>query len=266
MDPTALARLEHANLIEIAMLFGSAVEGALVRRDDGVVVESTRLPFLLFNQIIVEDDATPAALADAVRDMRVRDHAFVVNLRVGFDDRFVPQVRELGLVQLSKQPWMPGMAHGPITVDRSAPQPRGFEIRRETDWAGVETHIRTGAVGFGMPEDVLAAVFSPALLGRDDVSVYVGYADGEPVATGLGAVTDRTVGVYNIATVPEARGRGCGAAMTRRIMADGEAAGCDVAILQSSEMGYPIYERLGFRTVVEYMAWVEPGKSGEPAH
>ena len=30
------------------------------------------------------------------------------------------------------------------------------------------------------------------------------------------------------------------------------AAGCDVAILQASEMGRPIYERLGFRTVVEY--------------
>ena len=47
--------------------------------------------------------------------------------------------------------------------------------------------------------------------------------------------------------------------MTRRIAADGAAAGCDVAILQASAMGYSLYERLGYRTVVEYMAYTEPG-------
>ena len=46
--------------------------------------------------------------------------------------------------------------------------------------------------------------------------------------------------------------------MTRRVVADGVAAGCDVAVLQSSDMGFSIYERLGFRTVVEYMGYVEP--------
>ncbi len=46
--------------------------------------------------------------------------------------------------------------------------------------------------------------------------------------------------------------------MTARVAADGASAGCDVATLQASEMGYPIYERFGFRTVVEYMGYAEP--------
>jgi hypothetical protein len=46
--------------------------------------------------------------------------------------------------------------------------------------------------------------------------------------------------------------------MTLRIVADGAAAGCDVAILQATPMGYPVYERLGFRTVVEYDGFIEP--------
>ena len=46
--------------------------------------------------------------------------------------------------------------------------------------------------------------------------------------------------------------------MTARAMADGAVAGCDVAALQTSEMGRPIYERLGFQAVVRYMAYVDP--------
>jgi hypothetical protein len=104
----------------------------------------------------------------------------------------------------------------------------------------------------------MRAIMVPTLLDRDDVAVYVGYARGRPVVTGLGFRTGSTIGVYNISTVEGSRGRGYGAAMTGRVVADGVADGCDVAILQASEMGFPIYERLGFRTVVEYMGYVEP--------
>jgi hypothetical protein len=41
------------------------------------------------------------------------------------------------------------------------------------------------------------------------------------------------------------------------VVADGVADGCDVAALQASEMGRPIYERLGFRTVVRYATYVD---------
>lgn len=40
-------------------------------------------------------------------------------------------------------------------------------------------------------------------------------------------------------------------------MDDGAADGCDVAILQATDMGRPIYERLGFRTVVQYVGYVD---------
>jgi hypothetical protein len=46
--------------------------------------------------------------------------------------------------------------------------------------------------------------------------------------------------------------------MTARVVADGVVAGCDVAALQASEMGRPIYERLGFRTIVRYAAYIDP--------
>lgn len=239
-------------------LMAGNVAGAVVRQTNGVAVLSSGLPFILFNQVIVAgDEATPGALAAGVGVMRERGSPFVVNLRVGKDDAFAAVARELGLIPLSEQPWMPGMAMHPVPADPPV-DTTGFEIRQASDDAGIEDHIRTGAAGFDMAEDLIRAIVVPTLLDQDDVAVYVGYADGAPVATGLGFRTGSTIGVYNIATVEGSRGRGYGAAMTRRVIADGVAAGCDVAILQSSEMGFPIYERLGFRTVVEYMGYVEP--------
>ena len=153
---------------------------------------------------------------------------------------------------------MPGMAMHPVPIEPSHGDIAGYEIRRAIDRAGLEDHIHTAAAGFDMAEELIRGVVAPNLLDRDDVAIYIGYTDGEPVATGLGFRTGSTIGVYNIATVESSRGRGYGAAMTRRVVADGLAAGCDVAILQASPMGLPIYERLGFRTVVEYMGYVEP--------
>ena len=93
-------------------------------------------------------------------------------------------------------------------------------------------------------------------------AVYAAYLEGRPACSGLGLRTGRTIGIYNIATVPWARRRGLGAAVTQRIIDDGAASGCDVAVLQSSEMGRPIYERLGFRKVVDYVGYVDPASLG----
>ena len=65
-----------------------------------------------------------------------------------------------------------------------------------------------------------------------------------------------------MSTVPAARRRGYGEAMTARVVADGIAAGCDVAVLQASEAGRPIYERLGFQVNVRYYAYVGSARVG----
>ena len=265
MNPSELGGLEHENMIEALALAGDNAEGALIRHADGVVLIATGLPIRLFNQVIVErDEPGPDAVAAAVATTRARGDRFVVNLRVGADDRLIPLMDDLGLVRLSDEPWMPGMALHPIPAGGvSAPGP-GHEIRQVTDESGIEDHIRTAAAGFEMPEFILRGIVTPALAGRPGVAVYVGYKDGEPVATGLGVRTGRTIGVYNIATIPAARRRGYGAAMSTRIAVDGAAAGCDVAVLQASDMGYLIYERLGYRTVVRYMGYVDPASLPPP--
>jgi GNAT superfamily N-acetyltransferase len=262
MDDVTLARLEHENLITAMGTAARQAPGAIVRQADGVAAILTGHPLRLFNQVLVADDVVgPGAIEGAVELARTRGDLFVVNLRAGFDDGHLPVVEALGLAPASAEPWMPGMALDGLPAIGGTPVPAGHEIRRVTDAAGIADHCRSAAGGFEMPIEWLESVMTEAMLEIPEAAVYVGYTDGEPVSSGLGVRTGRTIGVYNIATIPSARGRGYGAAMTMRVVDDGAAAGCDVAILQASDMGRPIYERLGFRTVVEYMAWVDPASA-----
>jgi hypothetical protein len=261
VDDRTLADLEHENMIETMSTTVAGAAGSLVRRRNGVVLFASGLPIRLFNQVVIEAaTATDDEIAAAVATMRDRGERYVLHLRRGADDRFRDAVERLGLAHDPDETPLPGMALHPIPATE-LPVPDGHEIRLVATDSGMDDHIRTAALGFGMPEAMLRTLIRLDDWRRPGVSVYVGYTDGEPVTTGLGYRTGRTIGVYNIATVESARRHGLGAAMTVRVARDGLAAGCDVAILQASDMGRPIYERLGYRTVVEYDGWIEPEPS-----
>jgi len=186
-----------------------------------------------------------------------------VTLRDGTDDAFRPLVAELGLALLPDSPRMPGMALHPLPASGGTPAPPGHEIRRVTDARGLADHADVLADGFGMPRAWAAAFATDRMAAAPGIAFYVGYQDGAPVTSGVGVQTGRTIGVYNIATVEAARRRGLGAAMTMRVVDEGAAAGCDTAILQASEMGLSVYERLGFRTVVEYAGYIDGGADAD---
>jgi len=260
MTSDNLVALEHENWIAYVTGVASCTRRANVIRAGGVVTVLTGLPMDWFNQVLIEhEEATPAGVLAGVAQARERGDHFVVRLREGIDDRFIPTLTQAGLAPAGEETSTPGMVAFPINHDAIAENASPeLEIRRVTDAAGIDAHRQAVTAGFGSDPAVALGIACPDLLDRPECVVYVGYADGDPVISGLGWRTGRTVGVYSIATIESARRRGYGAAMTARAVADGVAAGCDVAALQASEMGRQIYERLGFRTVVRYAAYVDP--------
>ncbi len=64
------------------------------------------------------------------------------------------------------------------------------------------------------------------------------------------------------AAIPSARRHGVGSALTWAAVDAGRAWGCDTIVLQASEMGFPIYAAMGFRTVVEYTVFGRPVQGG----
>jgi ribosomal protein S18 acetylase RimI-like enzyme len=77
--------------------------------------------------------------------------------------------------------------------------------------------------------------------------MYVGYEGSTPVATNILFLGAGVAGLYGVATIPRARRRGYGAAITLAPLAEAVERGYRYTVLFSSQQGYPVYRRLGFR-------------------
>lgn len=252
------AALEHENWIAYLTGVGRCSPSVEIHQIGGVVGIHSDMPFDWFNQVLIErDDALASDLLAAVDPAVRRADGLLVRLRAGIDDRFPPSLARAGWIAADAGTMTPGMVAFPIDhLATSASGRPELEIRRVTDEAGVEDHRAVVTAGFGVVGSVAVGTTGLDLLGTPECTIYVGYAAGRPVTSGIGWRSGRTIGVYAISTVPAARRRGYGEAMTARVVADGIAAGCDAAALQASVAGRPIYERLGFRVDVRYNAYV----------
>lgn len=78
--------------------------------------------------------------------------------------------------------------------------------------------------------------------------LYQARVDGE-VACVLQTVDFETdCGVFFVATLPHHRGKGLARRLMSVALAEARERGCETSTLQASPMGYPVYERLGYRT------------------
>jgi len=80
-------------------------------------------------------------------------------------------------------------------------------------------------------------------------TAFVAIVDKEPVSSSLVFFEDDIGGIYFVSTVPEFRRRGFGSVITAAALMEARRRGCKTAILHATEMGYPIYRRLGFEEV-----------------
>jgi predicted GNAT family acetyltransferase len=104
--------------------------------------------------------------------------------------------------------------------------------------------------GFDVPVGWFRDMYRRDRLG--DAAVYLLREDGRPAATALAYPGREGLGVFNVATPAQWRGRGYGAAVTSRAVADGFAGGARFGYLQSSAIGESVYRRLGFEQVSTY--------------
>ncbi len=176
--------------------------------------------------------------------------------RVWIADSLVPDLGHVPLAHgfhTEDRPY-PGMVLHPVPAVPAPAAGVHVEIVAPT---GLERFVGVSIDG-GMPPAAAHELFSPSFAAAPDVELFIGSLDGRPVGTAVAIRTGDVSGVYAVGTLPAARRRGVGSALTWAAIDAGRAWGCDTVVLQASEMGFPIYAAMGFRTVVEYAVFGRP--------
>ena len=141
-----------------------------------------------------------------------------------------------------------GMAVDLLELPEQVPVPADFVVERVRDEAGLAAWVE--ALGSGFGAGPVEAEWIGEMYRRSGFEGpwrhYVGLLAGDPVATSTSFFGAGVAGIYFVCTVERARRRGIGAGITLAALRDARDLGYKVGVLGSSEMGYPIYRRLGF--------------------
>jgi GNAT superfamily N-acetyltransferase len=108
----------------------------------------------------------------------------------------------------------------------------------ESDQAWRDAHIRLG--------------FGPTKPLRN----YVAFVDGQAVGGAAVFFAEGVAGIYNVAVTQAARGRGIGREVTLAALREARALGYNLSTLGSSELGLPVYQRIGYEEVCRIRVYV----------
>jgi GNAT superfamily N-acetyltransferase len=253
--PSTIVEAFEENL-RAFILAAQGCSWAEVGNEDDVSWLLTGLPWSWCNGIVHArfEDATADHRIEAVLEpFRARgiDVAWWVT-RTSTPADLIDRLHDHGLV--ADEPVDPGMVCD-LSTWSGLPVRAGLTIERVCDAAAFTDWCDVFVAGMGMPTNGRAAFeqrFVDIAVGAQaPIRAYLARNHGQPIATGFGVAHRDLIGIYAVATVPEARRQGIGAAITARIMEDARRAGARYAILESSEMGLALYRRLGYHTVCE---------------
>ncbi|MHB8105523.1 MAG: GNAT family N-acetyltransferase [Dehalococcoidales bacterium] len=151
-----------------------------------------------------------------------------------------------------------GMAINLQAMNESEPLPAGLEIVEAKDDKTLKVWCHIVSENFGIPphvESTLLKVYQNEIKNKQPENFFLGLLDGKPVSTSMYFLDEGVVGIYFVATMPEARNKGIGFAVTQRALQAGRALGYRVGILQASKMGQPVYARMGFKEVCRVQSY-----------
>jgi GNAT superfamily N-acetyltransferase len=150
------------------------------------------------------------------------------------------------------------MGHPPFMMrppgGTAPPVPDGVTIRQVNTAEELRAFGDVLLAAFGMPSDEGVPLTDPRIL-DDSLRLFLGYLDGEPVATAGARIGFGLCAVEWVGTLAQARGRGIGSALTwAATLAEPDLP----ATLISTDDGRPVYERMGYLPMHRFTLWHRP--------
>jgi len=258
-DETAIAAVPHQRtgdeLVESAAEAFFAVWAAMTATlPDGTYVEEAGvararmgLPVPAFNGVWgVSRQVRAVDVLEAVDEFASGSLPWNVQLRPGYPAELDDALKARDLVCTEDVPFMvlPDIA--------TVPAPATPDMREVVSFEDVDAALSLIQRGFEMPLELCRGLFPIRSMFLPGTTTWIAH-DGRDVSTALSTVHGDMCGIFNVATPAERRGHGYGRAVTAQAIAE---SGARSAYLQSSPMGYKVYEGLGFYTAERWRQWM----------
>jgi GNAT superfamily N-acetyltransferase len=227
----------------------------VIREPDLLRTIAPGRPYGFLNGVMALD-LDPTLIAERVVDMdrEYRDRGLPLTWWITPRSRPTDVADRLASVGLTPEEDEAGMAIDLAGWTEPA-IPSGLSIEVVGDRGGLADWVRVMGASYEFDDpvkaDTLRALYDPEAdddVTRPGVQLLV-RRDGEPVGCGSLFESGGFAWVTNIGTVPAARRRGVGGAVTGRLLSIARERGHHHAFLAASVMGEPIYRRMGFVTM-----------------
>jgi hypothetical protein len=232
--------------------YGIPLGGRILRRDDLAAVDIGR-PSVGGNVATLLAPLFPED-ADEVMGALNDFYGFAAGESSGAAFLFsawpTPDLRSHGWTLVDHQPLMYRPSGGEVP-----PPPPGLRIEAVRDEEGLRAFETAIVRGFPIQElegQGPGAAFSPDLLSDDRQRMWVGWEADQPLSAAATFVEAGINDIILVATVPEARQRGYGAALTwQATLADSALP----SLLIATDEGRAVYERIGYTSLFRFTLW-----------
>jgi hypothetical protein len=222
---------------------------------DGVSTRWADSTFSFFNCITFSDPADrerlEESLATSVRYMKSRTQPGFIWL---FEDLLSDEARAdlpdfIARAGLQTTLTLQGMAADLSERDLTPKPPPELSLVRVETPAQVGAYADINSLAYGMPTESGRDGFGKPELWTNKAFAYLGMVDGEAVSAASTIEVDGRLFLALVATLPGKERRGYGEATVRKALQEGSrATGLTRSVLQATDAGRPVYQRLGYHT------------------
>ncbi|HDR4700712.1 TPA: GNAT family N-acetyltransferase [Bacillus paranthracis] len=159
---------------------------------------------------------------------------------------------KLGLKEAEQNIAMVANLH---TIHPTTNLPEGFTIQKASSPEQIKKFGETLANLFGSSEEGIhvQAFYNQAssfdLWNSGNMNLYLGLYKNEVISVGSLVCTLHSIGIYDIATKEEMRGKGFGSTMFHYLLQEAKELNVAQCVLQASPDGVTIYKKAGFQSV-----------------
>jgi ribosomal protein S18 acetylase RimI-like enzyme len=251
----------HLNLIDSSRQLFELDPDAVIEAGDGWLfgAGSPSHP-VISNAAFRGDDSVDAAefISRAKDFFGARERGFSIWIRGDQpeDQDLASAASDAGLQLVYEMPEM--VLGSPV---EESPVPDGVELRRLSEAGEAEDYWKVAAASYtsiGFPLEVFGGYSNHTGLLAENVAAFIAYLDDEPVSIAMTIVSHGVAGIYWVGSLEQARGKGIGRAVTAAATNAGFELGAEIASLQASPMGKPIYEAMGYETLFDYRLLMSP--------